>query len=303
MTIQITDRKKGALRLPPWLRKSLSPGLDSFRTDTLVKDLGLETICESGRCPNRNECWSQKTATFMVMGERCTRNCLYCSVPNAKPLPLDPGEPGRLAEAVSRLGLRHVVVTCVTRDDLEDEGAAHMAACVRELKAKDPELILEILTSDFRRTQERAAALMAQQPIDIFNHNIETARRLHKKVRPQGGYDLSLELLRRMDKRGGAYVVKSGAMLGMGETREEVLEMMGDLRAAGCQMLTLGQYLQSYAAGLPVDRFVEPAEFEEYREIGYNMGFLLVESGPFVRSSYHAKDSFEKLRSMLGRKS
>lgn len=288
-------------RLPPWLKKSLTPGRQAESTDALIHDLGLKTICESGRCPNRNECWSQKTATFMIMGDRCTRNCGYCAVEAGKPLELDPHEPQKVAEAVGRLGLHHVVITSVTRDDLEDEGAAHFASVIRSLKEKFPDLIIETLTPDFRRNQARAAAAFRPLPIDIFNHNIETVRRLHRRARPQGGYDLSMGLLKLASQGDPRWIVKSGAMLGLGETRAEVEEMMRDLRAAGCQLLTLGQYLKSFAEGLEIDRFVTPEEFEEYRQMGYDMGFLVVESGPFVRSSYHAKDSFEKIRRLLGK--
>ncbi len=294
--------KTAPQRLPPWLRKSLEPGRGAESTDALIHDLGLHTICESGHCPNRNECWSQKTATFMIMGDRCTRNCGYCAVEAGKPMPLEADEPARVAEAVGRLGLAHVVVTSVTRDDLPDEGAAHFAETVRTLKARFPDLIVEALTPDFRRDPARAVETFKDLPIDIFNHNIETVRRLHKRARPQGGYDLSLELLRRMNEARPALITKSGAMLGLGETREEILELMDDLRAAGCRMLTLGQYLRSFEDGLAIERFVPPEEFEEYRQIGYNKGFSLVESGPFVRSSYHAKGSFEKLKEFLGQK-
>lgn len=286
-------------RLPDWLRKSLSAGHQAARTDSLIGDLKLNTICESGRCPNRNECYSQKTASFMILGDRCTRNCHYCSVAPGKPLPPDEGEPGRLAEAVSRLGLAHVVITSVTRDDLEDEGLGHFKKVVEALRASTRGLILEVLTPDFKRDPKRAAEALAALPIDIFNHNIETVRSVHKRVRPQGGYDLSLDFLRLMRRTAPDRITKSGAMLGLGETREEVLEMLRDLRAAGCQMLTLGQYLQPDRTACPVERFVPPSEFDEYRSFAEAMGFALVESGPFVRSSYHAKDSFAKLRHLM----
>jgi len=286
-------------RLPAWLRKNLSSGHQAARTDSLISDLKLNTICESGRCPNRNECYSQKTASFMILGDRCTRNCHYCSVAPGKPLPPDPSEPANLAEAVLRLGLEHVVVTSVTRDDLEDEGLDHFRKVTEALRARVPGLILEVLTPDFKRDQARAVNVLSSLPIDIFNHNIETVRSVHKKVRPQGGYDLSLALLKAMRERTPNRITKSGAMLGLGETREEVLEMLADLRAAGCRMLTLGQYLQPDRTACPVERFVEPTEFDEYRLAAESMGFELVESGPFVRSSYHAQDSFVKLRHLM----
>lgn len=286
-------------RLPDWLRKNLSVGHQAAHTDQLISDLGLNTICESGRCPNRNECYSQRTASFMILGDRCTRNCHYCSVAPGKPLHPDPNEPENLAEAVHRLGLEHAVVTSVTRDDLEDEGLGHFLEVTRALRRKNPGLILEVLTPDFKRDQDRAVRELARMPIDIFNHNIETVRSVHRRVRPQGGYDLSLELLKKVREHQPARVTKSGAMLGLGETRAEVLEMLEDLRRAGCRMLTLGQYLQPDRTACPVERYVTPEEFEDYRFAAEGMGFELVESGPFVRSSYHAKDSFAKLRRIM----
>lgn len=283
-------------RLPVWLRKSLSTGQQAAKTDELISELGLKTICESGRCPNRNECWSQKTASFMILGDRCTRNCHYCSVAPGKPLHPDPNEPEHLAEAVARLGLDHAVVTSVTRDDLEDEGLEHFRQVTAALRRRNPGLILEVLTPDFKRDQDRAVRALAEMPIDIFNHNIETVRSVHRRVRPQGGYDLSLNLLRLVAERQPHRITKSGAMLGLGETRDEVLEMLADLRRAGCRMLTLGQYLQPDKTACPVERFVAPEEFADYKTAAEQMGFELVESGPFVRSSYHAKDSFDKLR-------
>ena len=286
-------------RLPDWLRKNLSSGHESARTDGLISELGLHTICESGRCPNRNECYSQKTASFMILGDRCTRNCHYCSVAPGKPLHPDPDEPENLALAVSRLGLQHAVITSVTRDDLEDEGLDHFKKVTEELRRKNPGLILEVLTPDFKRDQRRAVEALAAMPIDIFNHNIETVRPVHRRVRPQGGYDLSLNLLRLMRERLPDRITKSGAMLGLGETRDQVLEMLGDLRGAGCRMLTLGQYLQPDRTACPVERFATPEEFDGFRIAAEQMGFELVESGPFVRSSYHAKDSFTKLRRLM----
>lgn len=286
-------------RLPDWLRKNLAAGQQATRTDALIEDLGLHTICESGRCPNRNECYSQKTASFMILGDRCTRNCHYCSVAPGKPLHPDPNEPENLAQAVLKLGLEHAVITSVTRDDLEDEGLDHFRKVTEALRRHVPGLILEVLTPDFKRDQERAVRALAEMPIDIFNHNIETVRSVHRRVRPQGGYDLSLNLLRLMRERLPQRITKSGAMLGLGETRDEVLEMLGDLRKAGCRMLTLGQYLQPDRTACPVERFVTPEEFEGYRRAAEEMGFELVESGPFVRSSYHAKDSFAKLRRLM----
>jgi lipoyl synthase len=290
-------------RLPPWLRKKLAFGKEALRTDSILQERGLQTICQSGKCPNRNECYSQHTATFMIMGSRCTRSCRYCAVTTAKPEPLDTQEPEKIAEAVSLLGLEHAVITSVTRDDLVDEGVGHFTAVTLMLKQSNPHIILELLTPDFRRDQFKAVEIFGGLDFEIFNHNIETVKRLHHWARPQGGYDLSLDLLRRMAKAKPSCLIKSGAMLGLGETQDEVRSMMKDLRELGCQMLTLGQYLKSDPHGLDVKRFVEPREFDEYKEIGYDMGFWQVESGPFVRSSYHAKHSFEKIKEYISARS
>jgi len=219
----------------------------------------------------------------------------------AKPLPLDPEEPRRIALAALKLGLHHAVVTTVTRDDLPDEGVGHFAKVVHALRAMDPDLIIEILTQDFRRDQDRACAILKELEIDIFNHNIETVRRLHEIIRPGGGYDLSLNLIRKMASSGRRFITKSGAMLGLGETRDEVMVMMEELKDLGCEMLTLGQYLRPDPKKIPAARYIRLEEFEAYREAGYQMGFSVVESGPFVRSSYHAKDSFEKLKALIAR--
>ena len=282
-------------RLPPWLRKSLARGREADATDQLIAEFGLHTICRSGRCPNRNECYSQKTATFMIMGDRCTRNCHYCSVTPGKPLPLDTDEPNRIIKATQALGLKHVVITSVTRDDLPDEGLEHFSRVIHGLRTLSPDLIIEALTPDFRRDPERGAQTLSRMPLDIFNHNIETVREQHRRMRPQGGYDLSLHLLKRVGELNPRMIIKSGAMLGMGETAEQVRQMLLDLRQAGCQMLTLGQYLQPEVKAYPVVRYVEPEEFKTYGALAKELGFRLVESGPFVRSSYHAKDSFEAL--------
>jgi len=269
--------------------------------DKMSADLDLNTICRSGRCPNRNECYSQKTATFMIMGDLCTRNCHDCSVRPGKPLPLDAQEPARIVEAVRRLGLKHVVITSVTRDDLPDEGIGHFNEVIHGLRSLDPGLILEVLTPDFRRDPERASRAFSGLPIDIFNHNIETVRAHHRRVRPQGGYDLSLRLLNEVHQLNPRLIMKSGAMLGLGESEDDVRQMLEDLRDHGCQMLTLGQYLQPDRTACPVVRYVPPEEFDLYRKMAEAMGFLIVESGPFVRSSYHAKSSFEKLLHLLRR--
>lgn len=297
MTPVLSDRP--VRRLPEWLRKNLSAGHQSARTDGLLKELGLNTICESGRCPNRDECYSQRTATFMVMGNVCTRSCRYCAVGAGRPEPLDADEPRRVVEAVNRLGLEHVVVTSVNRDDLPDEGAGHFAEIVRRLKSLPRPVIVEILTPDFKRTQPAAVAAILEAGPDIFNHNTETVPRLYRRVRPQAVYEKSLQVFREIRAAGSRVLTKSGLMLGLGETSEEVLAVLADLRQAGCDMLTLGQYLQADGAGVPVEEYVHPDEFDRYRRAALGMGFEWVESGPFVRSSYHARDSFEALKASL----
>lgn len=286
-------------RLPDWLKRDLMPGHEATRTDSLLKDLGLHTICESGRCPNRNECYSQKTATFMIMGDVCTRTCRFCSVSMGKPEALDADEPRRVAEAAKALGLKHVVVTSVNRDDLPDEGARHFIEVIRALRAWSAELVIEILTPDFKRTQKNAVSAIVAEGPDIFNHNTETVPRLYRPVRPQGDYMKSLQIFREIRGVSDRILTKSGLMLGLGETLDEVRAVLGDLRDAGCEMLTLGQYLQSSAMGLPVQEYVHPDIFEQLKKEAFAMGFTWVESAPFVRSSFHAKESFEALKVSL----
>ncbi|MBI4352759.1 MAG: lipoyl synthase [Candidatus Omnitrophica bacterium] len=293
------DSLKSARRLPDWFRKSLAPGQEAARTDALLKEFGLHTICESGRCPNRNECYSQKTATFMIMGDICTRSCAFCSVSTGRPGPLDLDEPRRVAEAVRRLGLDHVVITSVDRDDLEDEGASHFARVVAEVKKISSRPIVEILTPDFKRTQRAAVRRLVTTAPHIFSHNIETVPRLYKRIRPQGDYAKALEIFREIKRACASLLVKSGLMAGLGETKEEVLEALGDLREAGCEMLTIGQYLRSSAIGEPVHDYLSPFAFQSYKEEALRLGFRWVESGPFVRSSYHAKESFQSLKALL----
>ena len=286
-------------RLPDWLKKSVTPGQEASRTDTLIKDLGLHTICESGRCPNRNECYSHKTATFMIMGDICTRSCDFCSVSTGRPGALDLDEPARVAKAARTLELQHVVVTSVNRDDLPDEGVSHFVEVIRELKKKLPDAIIEILTPDFRRTQKAAVErILAERP-DIFNHNVETVPALYRRVRPQGDYGRSLQIFREIKSRSPETLTKSGLMLGLGEVPEDVLRVLVDLRSVDCDILTLGQYLQSSTLGVPVERYVRPDEFDGYKETAKAMGFTWVESGPFVRSSFHARESFESLKASL----
>nr|WP_315854706.1 lipoyl synthase [Alienimonas chondri] len=294
-----TDRKR---RLPKWLRRPL-PAAGMAFTDEVIRDLDLVTVCESAKCPNRTECWSHKTATLMIAGNVCTRPCGFCSVPKGKTEQLQLDEPDRVAEAAKRLGLEHVVLTSVTRDDLPDGGAAHWAACVRAVKeACDDHVTVEVLTPDFRGNV-RAIDVVIDSGPDVFNHNTETVPRLYHRVRRNADYQRTLDLLARVKERAPGMPTKSGVMLGLGETREELLDVCADLRSVGCEMLTLGQYLQPTGEHLPVERYVPPEEFDEVGDLVRELGFGLVASGPFVRSSYHAgemKDVLNANRSSLG---
>jgi lipoic acid synthetase len=273
--------------LPEWFKKPLPKGGATAPVKSVVEELGLHTVCASAKCPNLNECWSRKTATFMVMGNNCTRRCFFCSVPKARPDPLDPDEPRRVAEAVARLGLEHVVITSVDRDDLPDKGAGHFVALVRALRAVSADLVIELLTPDFKGRPEGADEIAAERP-DIFNHNVENVPRLYKSVRPGAVYEGSLALLERVKRVDPTILTKSGLMVGLGETDDEVLDVLRDLRAAGVDIVTIGQYLRPSDRELPVDRFVTPMEFHELRRRGLELGFLGVYAGPFVRSSYNA---------------
>jgi lipoic acid synthetase len=258
----------------------------------LVDGLGLHTVCESAKCPNLNECWSRKTATFMVLGNNCTRRCFFCSVPKSAPDPVDPDEPRRVAEAARALGLAHVVVTSVDRDDLADKGAGHFVAVIRELR-RAGDFVVEVLTPDFKGRPEGADEVAAEGP-DIFNHNIETVPRLYRTVRPGASYEGSLALLARAKRPG--VLTKSGLMVGLGEEAAEVLDVLRDLRAHGVDIATIGQYLRPSDRELPVARYVPPAEFSEIAAKGRAMGFLGVYAGPFVRSSYNAGAVYAAIR-------
>ncbi len=286
-------------RLPPWLKKRL-PKQDTVQdVRTLIDDLDLNTVCQSARCPNLNECWSHKAATFMIMGDICTRTCRFCTVPKGKPLPLDADEPANAAEAAARLDLRHIVVTSVDRDELADQGAGHFAETIRAIRARLPESVIEVLTPDFRGDEALVDIVSDAQP-DIFNHNLETAPRLYKRVRPGAGYERSLRLLERVKERHADQFTKSGLMLGLGETEDDLVGVMKDLRAVGVDILTLGQYLRPTLTQLPVERFVPPEEFDRYGEIGRDLGFRAVASGPFVRSSYNADEVYNALKTKSG---
>lgn len=257
-------------------------------TRELVSELGLETICESGKCPNRSECWTRRTATFMVLGDVCTRPCGFCAVPRGRPEPPAADEPERLAEACARLGLRHVVITSVTRDDLSDGGADHFRRCVLAVRARTGATI-EVLTPDFEADPKAIGVVLDAEP-DVFNHNLETVARLQRFVRRKAQYEASLNVLATVKRLRPRMLTKSGLMLGLGETTEETLDTLADLRDVGCDLLTLGQYLQPSARHLPVVRYVDPAEFDELGRMARTLGFRDVASGPFVRSSYHADE-------------
>lgn len=272
---------------PDWLKVPIPAGANVARLEGLLRQRHLHTVCEEARCPNVAECWGHRTATFMLLGDVCTRNCGYCAVAHGKPIALDPHEPERVADGVARLGLRHVVITSVDRDDLPDGGAAHFAATARAIKARLPECAVEVLTPDFKGDLD-ALALVVDSPIDVFNHNTETVPRLYKRARPGGRYDRCLGLLAEAKRRRPGLRTKTGLMLGLGEQRDEVVAVMRDLTDVGCDILTLGQYLQPTRNHLPIVRYLPPEEFAELREIGLGLGFRHVESGPLVRSSYHA---------------
>jgi len=277
-------------RLPDWLRVKL-PTSDTFgQTRRLLEDLRLHTVCESAKCPNHWECWSKGTATFMIAGDRCTRNCHFCAVTTAKPFPLEADEPARVAEATRRMKLRHVVITAVARDDLEDGGAQHFQRTIEAVRAANPGIIIEVLVPDLNDHDASIETVLAAEP-EIFNHNLETVRRLTPSVRSRATYDRSLSVLAKVKaKRGDSIYTKSGLMLGLGETEEELCMALEDLRRVRCDILTLGQYLQPTLRHLPVVQFISPTVFAEYGTRARQMGFVHVASGPMVRSSYHADE-------------
>ena len=275
-------------RLPEWLKRPIPAAGGTYYTKDLVAELGLETICESARCPNRSECWTRRTATFMVLGDVCTRPCGFCAVKRGHPEPVADDEPERLAEACARLGLKHVVITSVTRDDLPDGGADHFRRCVLAVRARTGATI-EVLTPDFDGRTEAIDVVLSAAP-EVFNHNLETVARLQQFVRRKSQYGVSLNVLEHAKRAGGNVRTKSGLMLGLGETTEELFETLADLRAVGCDFLTLGQYLQPSPRHLPVVRYLPPDEFDELGRLARKLGFSEVASGPFVRSSYHADE-------------
>jgi lipoic acid synthetase len=285
--VKITPTEQ-PLRKPRWIRaqSQAAPGVQ--RIKRILREQRLHTVCEEASCPNLGECFAHGTATFMIMGDICTRRCPFCDVAHGRPNPLDPDEPRHLAETIQAMGLAYVVITSVDRDDLRDGGAAHFVACIQAVRALNPQTRIEILVPDFRRRMETALEIMHAAPPDVFNHNLETVPRLYRKARPGSDYEWSLDLLEAFRAQHPGVPTKSGLMLGIGETRDELLEVLQDLRAHGCEMLTLGQYLQPSRHHLPVERYLDPEEFDELADRAREMGFRQVASGPMVRSSYHA---------------
>jgi lipoic acid synthetase len=276
-----------AERMPTWMRRPLAAPGRSAQVSAMLDELRLNTVCRSAKCPNRGECYASGTATFMVLGTQCTRNCRFCAVDPARPLPPDAGEPERVAEAAERMGLRHVVVTMVTRDDLPDGGAGHVVATIEALRGRVPGVRVEVLVSDFGGDTAAIDAVALARP-DVFNHNVETVPRLYPGVRPQADYARSLAVLSRVREVAPGVPTKSGLMVGLGEEPGEVEAVMADLRATGVDIVTIGQYLRPSAAHLPVTEFVEPSVFDRYARVARALGFGGVASAPFVRSSYHA---------------
>ena len=273
------------IRKPEWLRIQLGNNPNFTATGTIVKQHGLHTICESGRCPNRGECWNRRTATFMIGGDICTRSCKFCNTQSGKPLPLDADEPQKVAESIRLLGIRHAVITSVDRDDLPDAGASHWATTLLKIKETNPDITMEALIPDFRGNVEHLNQVIRVRP-DILSHNIETVRRLTPVVRSVARYETSLAVLKHIADAG--IPAKSGLMLGLGETEAEIMETLQDLRTNGCRLLSIGQYLQPSRKNIPVSAYISPDTFERYREIALDMQFTYVESGPLVRSSYHS---------------
>jgi len=284
-------------RIPHWARKKYNIG-ELAKVKAGLRELGLNTVCESARCPNIGECFKKPTATFMILGDVCTRRCRFCAVGKGAPAPVDPAEPANIAEAVRRLGLKHAVITSVTRDDLADGGAGQFASVVRTLKAGFPALVVEVLIPDFKGSEESLRTVVEAGP-HILNHNLETVPRLYRTVRPQAVYERSLGLIRAAKEMDKNIYTKSGLMVGLGEEEEEVLSVMQDLRAAGCGLLTIGQYLRPMKDNIEVAEYVHPEVFERYRLAGMGMGFTSVASAPFVRSSYNAEEVFAGLGNII----
>jgi lipoyl synthase len=282
-------------RKPDWIRVRAPTSKEYQETRALMRRLKLHTVCEEAACPNIGECWTQKHATVMILGDVCTRACAFCNVATGLPDKLDPHEPAHVGEAVAALGLAHIVVTSVDRDDLEDGGAGHFAETIRRIRAAAPATTIEVLTPDFLRKPGAVETVVAARP-DVFNHNLETVPRLYREVRPGARYFASLQLLAKVKEIDASMFTKSGLMVGLGETRDEVLQVMDDMRAADVDFLTIGQYLQPTPKHHVVDRFVPPDEFLQLKQMAQGKGFLLVAASPLTRSSYHAGEDFEQLR-------
>jgi len=282
----LTEKPKRGPRKPEWLKTPLGQTKQFHGVRELIKGQSLFTVCEEAACPNMGECWSRGTATIMIMGDTCTRSCGFCNVKTGRPDPLDPAEPRRVAEAIREFGLKYIVITSVDRDELPDAGAGHFAETIRTCHEIAPETRLEVLVPDFKGMPESIQVVCDAKP-EVFAHNMETVARLHARVRPQAKYWRSLDVLGQAKQRG--MVVKSGIMVGLGETREEVIEVMRDLVEVGCDLLTIGQYMQPSPRHLPVLEYIHPEQFKEYRELGMSFGLKHVESGPLVRSSYRAE--------------
>ena len=296
--VQLTSRSRplsepAPLRKPAWLKVKAPGGTNYVGVKHLMRELGLNTVCEEAHCPNIGECWEHKTATFMILGDVCTRNCSYCAVAHGTPAPYDAEEPVRLAEAVTKMGLEHVVITSVDRDDLPNGGAEAFAGCVTEIRQRDPETSVELLIPDFKGS-DTALQLVVDAGPDILNHNLETVARLYRIARPGGRYDRALRLLRRAKEMDPEMITKSGIMVGLGEDWDELLVAMRDLREQDVDILTLGQYLRPSGGHLPVARFYTPDEFSQLREFGRELGYRHVEAGPLVRSSYHAWEQVQR---------
>jgi lipoyl synthase len=290
------DESTVLVQKPPWLRRRLPTGNEFEKINRMISKDRLHTVCQEAKCPNIWECFSQQTATFLIMGSRCTRNCRFCSVDAGPAAAPDPAEPARVADVVERMGLKYVVVTSVTRDDLPDGGAVFFAQTILEIRRRVPDARVEVLIPDFQGSAAALRTVLQARP-DVLNHNIETVPRLYPSVRPQADYTRSLELIQRAYRFDPDLPTKSGLMLGLGENEVEVKKTLADLRAVNCRMLTLGQYLQPSKNHLPVIRYVPPAEFDAWRDTALKLGFAEVASGPFVRSSYHAKELYQEVTS------
>lgn len=284
--IKIQDKPK-----PPWLKKRIPPFEDLVKVKSILDSVELHTVCEEARCPNLGECFSKGTATILVLGRICTRNCGFCAVEHGVSVPPDEEEPEKVAQAVRKMDLHYVVITSVTRDDLPDGGASHFAKTIQAIRALDREIQIEVLIPDFKGDPSSLTTVLKEGP-DVLNHNVETIPRLYREVRPQADYRRSLRLLKRAKERDTRTLTKSGFMLGLGETEEEILSLLRHLSGVGCDFLTIGQYLRARPDRLPVVRYIPPEEFEEFKKIGEDMGFKSVASGPFVRSSFHAAQMF-----------